>query len=72
MKQNKLNRILIVVLVVIICYLAYQKITEPRRVLFNQCYYVYSVQMTLDDEALKELKPYCREWAKDELNERGD
>ena len=59
-------------MVIIVGYLAYQKITEPRRVLFNQCYYVYTVQLTLDDEALKERKAYCKDWAIDELNERGD
>jgi hypothetical protein len=73
--QKKINRILIVVLVVIASYLIWQKATEPYRTLYNQCYYTVTTSFSGDimtDEWLEERRDYCQDWARENLNERGD
>jgi hypothetical protein len=73
MKQKKINRILIVALVVIASYLIWQKATEPYRTLYNDCYYKIELSSSsMTDEWLKQRRDYCRDWARESIQERGD
>lgn len=74
MKQEKLNKILIGVLVVLIAFIIWQKATEPYRTIFNDCYYidVSEYSMASDKEWLKERKEYCQDLAREAIEERGD
>jgi len=73
MNQKKLNKILIVALALLTLFIAYQQITYPYRHLFNKCYYATGLSdSTMTDEWLDTQRDYCKEWAKEQLDKRGD
>jgi len=58
MKQNKLNKILISVLVVLTLVLGYRALTEQKRVEYYICYNNYSISLSVREE---DLKDFCKD-----------
>ena len=65
MKQNKINKIIIGVLIVLVLFLGYRTLTEQKRVEYYICYDWYSSGYSMNEE---ETKEFC----KDIVYERND
>ena len=69
MKQDKINKILIIILIALVAFIGYSRITEKERARYYFCYEMMADNYSeIDDERSEYISERCKE----RLEERND